>query len=273
MIGHYIRTSTSLRYYLPDWILSGGLLVFFFLVLEHLKPFERKFSTDNPNLQFPFAEQERVTDNQLYILSFFLPWVTIILVSLYQKRKSQLSQYDWLNLVSISTLGLLLSFTITACVTDILKVWIARPRPDFLSRCGARKGTDATKLVGFEVCTMPFGEAKLFDGMKSTPSGHSSVSFAGLLYLSLWLVGQFKLSSGHRVLVSSYFIPALPILLATYISLSRAQDYRHHFFDIVFGGAIGIAIGSWNYFKLFPSLLSEATNEAKVHEKQGPILP
>lgn len=130
MIKQFLRSNTF-RYFLPDWVFATGLFFFFFFVAETAKPFERKFAVDNPALQYPFATLERVTDNQLYLLSGIVPAITIFLVSLFQKRKNQLSQIEWLNLLSISILGLYLSCTITAVVTDVLKVWIARPRPDF----------------------------------------------------------------------------------------------------------------------------------------------
>lgn len=266
MIKQYFN-SASFKYFLPNWIFGFSLLAFFYFVIDTAKPFERKFLIDNPTLQYPFATKETVSDNLLYFLSVIIPGVLITLVSLYQKRKLQISKYDWLNLLSISLLGLLLSFTITAVVTDVLKIWIARPRPDFLARCAAKKNTDPTKLVGFEVCTKPYGDMILYDGLKSTPSGHSSISFAGLLYLSLWLIGQFKLVPS-KSLAYAYFVPSLPIFLATYISLSRTQDYRHHFLDIILGGAIGIIFSYSIYFSLFSPLKSNNSNQANVQVVQ-----
>lgn len=92
-------------------------------------------------------------------------------------------------------------------------------------------------LVDISVCTGPLGESVLIDGLRSTPSGHSSISFSGLLYLTLWLLGQFKLlqpRSSSRY-IYNYLVVFSPLLLATYVALSRTQDYRHHFADIILG--------------------------------------
>lgn len=264
MLKHYLRTSSTWRHYLPDWLFGTALLAYFFLVAETAQPFARQFSIENPNLQHPFATTERVTDNQLYLLAVVAPAAVITVVSIFQRRRQLLLQHEWLNLLLVLLLGLFLCFTISAVITDILKVWIARPRPDFIARCGPKRGTDPAKLVGLEVCTAPLGQMYLLDGMKLTPSGHLSVLFAGLLYLSLWLMGQFKLAAAARPRVVSYFVPALPLLLATYISLNRAQDYRHHFVDIIFGGVLGVAVAVWNYAKLFHQ-------DPAIQEK--PLLP
>lgn len=45
------------------------------------------------------------------------------------------SQYQALHYLQVSILGLLISLSLNGVITDILKVWIARPRPDFLERC------------------------------------------------------------------------------------------------------------------------------------------
>lgn len=104
----------------------------------------------------------------------------------------------------VAVLGLLVSLALTACLTDAIKNAAGRPRPDFLARCAPRRGTPAHGLVGAEVCTT--GGAALIgddgvsaaaadhllqEGWRSFPSGHSSFAFAGLGYLSLFVVTPF----------------------------------------------------------------------------------
>ena len=109
------------------------------------------------------------------------------------------SHQQALHCLQISVLGLIISLSLNGVITDILKIWIARPRPDFLERCGPAPGTPLHELVDVNVCTAPLGKALLIDGMKSTPSGHSSISFGGLFYLTLWLLGQFKLFQNRNL--------------------------------------------------------------------------
>lgn len=264
--------SDTMKRNLSDWILAAVLVVYFLLVAEQAKPFNRQFSLADQNIQHPFAEVERVSGIQCLFLAFFVPFITINLVTLYLKVKHNKTQNEHFYLLQISTLGLLLAISIDGVFTDILKNWIARPRPDFLARCAPVKGTDPYELVGIEVCSAPYGQRILTDGMRSTPSGHASISFSGLLYLTLWLCGQFKVTE-TKTPVYRVLLAVLPIIGALYISLSRTQDYRHHFSDIVIGGSIGISIALGIYHKYFPSIFSENPEKPLIPNELDTVLP
>lgn len=209
------------------------LLGFFYLETTH--PFYREFRLDDPRIQHPFAENERVTDGQLYLISSLIPMLAISVISQTQKNGN--------NKMYRGLVALWVSLSSAALITDVLKNWIGNPRPDFLARCGAAAGTPADKFVPVDVCTAPLGVLRITDGMKSTPSGHSSVGFAGLFFLTLWLWRQ-------RIGGKWAPIAVLPTLLAAYIAFSRVQDYRHHFFDIFFGLTLGVALAffcDWKY--------------------------
>ncbi|CAI5756864.1 unnamed protein product [Candida verbasci] len=252
-------TNSRFQKYLPDWIVVGVLILIFFGYTESLHPFYRQFSINDPKISYPFARVEQVTDNQLYLYSTIIPTIIItIVVSL-----NNLNHNDKLHLLQISLLGLWFSVCSVSVLTDLLRVAIGNPRPDFLQRCGPKEGTPINQLVDVSICTAPLGQIYLMDGMKSTPSGHSSMSFAGLLYLTIWLIGQFKIIqtyNRHNKIIYIIFVN-LPILLACYIAFSRTQDYRHHFFDILFGSCLGILFATISYFKYFNSLLKENSNE------------
>lgn len=224
----------------PDWITVGVLLAIFFLWLEPAEPFYRQFLLSDLRLQHPFAEQERVTDNQLYLLSAVVP--TIIIGALQWTTSAQPNRSKY------PLLGLWVSLTINGCVTDLLKNWIGNPRPDFLDRCSPLKGTPVDSFVMVNVCTSPRGPSSIVDGMKLTPLGHSSIAFSGLLYLLLW-AWQWAQTQKREVRYASFLVIASPTILATYIALSRVQDYRHHFFDVFLGLALGIASASLSWIK------------------------
>ncbi|RCK63979.1 Diacylglycerol pyrophosphate phosphatase 1 [Candida viswanathii] len=267
--------STQFRQFLPDWIVSALLLAFFFLVAENALPFQRQFSLDDLTISHPFAVQERVTGVQCVLLATLIPLFTILVVLLVRYRAGSLnSQHQAVHVLLISVLGLLVSMSLNGVVTDILKVWIARPRPDFLARCGPKPGTTLNMLVDSSVCTAPLGEDVLIDGMRSTPSGHSSISFSGLLYLTLWLLGQFKLlqarSSPRHVY--KYLLVFSPVVLASYVALSRTQDYRHHFGDIIMGSLIGLGFAWWAYHHYFNALVSEESDKPVLDESNAELL-
>lgn len=193
----------------------------------------------------------------------------------------------------VTVLGLLIALVLTSFLTDTVKNAVGRPRPDLLARCRPDPArAPANTLVGVEVCTAPPGHV-LHDGWRSFPSGHSSFSFAGLGYLSLFLAGQVRLfvvggglrgppSDDNRgrdddddIRNSSEKAPAVfargdlaralfclaPLLGAAMIAISRCQDYRHDVYDVCTGALLGYVVAFWSYRRYWPSLSSWRCHE------------
>lgn len=109
-------------------------------------------------------------------------------------------------------------------------------------------------LVGKEVCTAPPGYT-LSDGWRSFPSGHSSTSFAGLGYLSLFIGSQLHFL---RARVNSLIIvlTVAPLVAAAMIAISRLEDYRHDYADVFIGSLLGLATAYGTWHRFWPPLNS-----------------
>lgn len=88
-------------------------------------------------------------------------------------------------------------------------------------------------------------------GFRNFPSGHSSSSFAGLFYLSLYLAGKLHVLD-QRGEVWRTLVVLIPTLVASCIAISRIMDARHHLFDVLFGSAMGILVAWGSYRQYFP---------------------
>jgi diacylglycerol diphosphate phosphatase/phosphatidate phosphatase len=99
------------------------------------------------------------------------------------------------------------------------QLWAGRLRPDFLSRC--QYNAEQGKCTG--------DPQVIWEGRRSFPSGHSSNSFAGLGFLSLWLalaLGVRHRASQDKWITSGgiawkWVVVVLPLLGASYIAISR----------------------------------------------------
>lgn len=258
----YVK-SPKFQRHIFDWLAAAVLVVYFFFVAEKAKPFSRQFKLNDSSIQHPFSHHERVTATECLLLAGGVPLATILVVVALRFSHNKwfgdktLSRNQALHLVHVSVLALIIALAADGVFTDIIKNWVARARPDFLERCGAPDDTDTDVFVTIDVCTAPLGDKELWDGMRSTPSGHSLISFTGLTYLVLWLLGQFRLLNGEKPhAIYKYVGACLPWFLAFWIALSRVQDYRHHFFDVVLGGIIGNCFAFAVYRKYFRSLFS-----------------
>ncbi|CAG7848542.1 Diacylglycerol pyrophosphate phosphatase 1 Short=DGPP phosphatase; AltName: Full=Phosphatidate phosphatase [Serendipita indica DSM 11827] len=242
-----------------DWILLGvgeALAQF----LGDRMPYAQLFSVLDPTISFPKAEHEKVPAFMLYVYAFAVPIAVLLVVNLAFGPGNLVRRAKLLNW-SVLCLGTSVIFA--QLFTEFVKFIIGRPRPDFLSRCQpdaarAQAAFTATAVTLFSstICTTTNTKA-LNDGFRSFPSGHSSMSFAGLTFLSLFLAGRFRLFAAHTVHgkhLWAYAICAAPLLLASFVTSSRVSDFRHRGTDVLAGASLGVFFAILAYRYYFPWL-------------------
>jgi len=243
--GHRTKLLFS---YAPDWILTVSLLVAF-LLLDKVDGFKREFSVSDTSLHFPFAEHERVPPIALFFIAFVAPLVLQWIINTLTTR----ILWDAHN----SALGLVLSLSLAGGFTQVIKITVGRPRPDVLDRCRPDPGTvdPPFGLSSVAICHQSNRQI-LNDGFMSFLSGHSSLSFAGLGFLSLYIAGKLHLfdERGHA---PKAWLSVLPLFGASLVAISRTMDYRHHWQDVVAGSLLGILTATFSYRLYYPSLFSE----------------
>lgn len=216
-------------------------LVILFVCMEKLQPFERKIHPEEMWLYKNPMTASYIPASLLWPIVVFAPLVVIFTVFLLRKPRTILELVQALLAFSLA-LGL------NGLVTDVMKLIVGRPRPDFFFRCFP-DGISNPEMH----CT---GDpAIITEGRKSFPSGHSSFSFVSLGFISLYLAGKLGVfndagrNKSIRLLVSFF-----PLLMALMIALSRTCDYHHHWQDVLCGSLIGFTIAYLCYRQHYPSL-------------------
>ncbi|KAJ1443216.1 Phosphatidic acid phosphatase type 2/haloperoxidase [Sesbania bispinosa] len=221
-----------------DWIILL-LLVLIEIILYIIHPFYRFVGQDMmTDLKYPL-KSNTVPVWAVPMYAILLPMVIFLIV--YIRRRDI---YDLHHAI----LGLLFSILVTAVITDAIKNAVGRPRPDFFWRCFP-DGKDVYDKWGNVIC---HGDKNVIkEGHKSFPSGHTSWSFAGLGFLSLYLSGKIKVFDrrGH---VAKLCIVFLPLLFASLVGISRVDDYWHHWQDVFAGGLLGLTVATFCYLQFFP---------------------
>ncbi|KAI8808895.1 phosphatidic acid phosphatase type 2/haloperoxidase [Cladochytrium replicatum] len=182
-----------------------------------------------------------------------------------ERQRQTVSLWDSLGQLHRFVLGLLLAWATAVIITDCLKFWYGRLRPDFLSRCQfefypGKENATSTAWLFEGVDGICKGEpSNVAEGRRSFPSGHASTSFSGLTFFSLWIAGTAgllpvgrrpQLALGQRTHL--IFVALAPLLLAAYVAISRTQQYIHHNEDVLFGSFFGVA-SAYVVFRLFYS--------------------
>jgi len=293
--------------YVIDWILilataalGGGF--------SKIQGYRHAFNLDDPAISYPYRP-DTVTVTVLLIVSVVAPGIITAIVSLVfipgpTAARNTPSGLVWRRKLwewNTAWMGLGVALAGAFMVTEGLKDMAGKPRPDLLSRCNPDLSKvnqyhvsglglvypEAPVLVTSGICQQPSASV-LSDGFAAWPSGHSSFSWAGLLYLTLFLCAKFSIglpwlgfhnqAQYHSSLPSTFeqrsrkegspepSIPArnqaaappvyllilafIPVGGAMYICLSRYVDYRHAGFDIISGALIG-AFFAWFGFRCY----------------------
>ncbi|KAE8374348.1 PAP2 superfamily-domain-containing protein [Aspergillus bertholletiae] len=268
--GQPKRTSKRLVLsYVLDWgciflLAAAGAILYSIAGSNHV------FSLDDPSLSYPL-KSDTVSIVIVGIVCCAGPAILIVVTCLLLPLPWRLRLWE----LHAGWLGLGLSLAGAFFVTSGMKDVVGKPRPDLIARCQPDLANIATYAVGglglhreaapvmvtSGICQNP--DAKVVrDGFAAFPSGHSSFSWAGLLYLSLWLGAKFAISVPVRsvavvsgvVRKTSYersaatgapplyllLVVAIPTGGALYICASRYNDYMHAGWDIMGGSLIGI---------------------------------
>lgn len=215
--------------------------------------FERQFLLDDDTISFPHKHNQ-VTSFWNHIVTLFVPIIVFMVVG--GLRRSLLEIHHGI-------LAVLAAQGLARLTTEFLKHKVGRLRPDFLARCKWDKVIEA--------CT---GKVQtIVNGRKSFPSGHSSTAFSGMFLLSLWMAGQtaawcFHVPRPARTISSSrmirFTLTLLPISWATFVAISRVEDYRHHKEDVIVGSLIGIASAWICYLIFWPNPFSAASFDQRA---------
>lgn len=261
------RRRKLLLSYAPDWIITIVLAAIFFS-LDRVHGFKRQFSLEDTSLRHTYAVHERIPPIALYMIAIVAPVILQALINVVTIR-------SWWDLHN-GLLGLALSLSLTGSVTQFTKLTVGRPRPDILDRCQPIPGSvdPIYGLSNSSICTTSSDAYIMKDGFRSFPSGHSSLSFAGLGFLAFFLAGKLHLFD-NRGYVAKAWVSLLPFAGAALVAISRTMDNRHHWQDVLVGSALGTVVSYFSYRQYYPSLASEVSHRPyspRVAREDIPIL-
>lgn len=226
-----------------DYLLDWGLIIVLALVgltLTHfvLEPTDRFLPQGDPSVTYPLLP-DIVPTWSLALIDVLVPVAIFGLWQAFLMRSS----HDFHH----ACLGLAQALIFTLLFTEAVKVAAGRYRPDWQARIVPGQS-----------------ESVLRDGRQSFPSGHSSIAFAGMVFLSLWLSGKTGLFRHHGGTSWKAVVALIPIAIATTVAVSRVVDYHHNFSDILAGSLLGSAMAIFCYLLNYHPLTGTKSHLPKL---------
>jgi len=237
---------------------------------NHVEPYHAYFVERDPSLSYPFMKPA-ISDGTLIVISLVIPFVIILALQLSTKFLKYEHEQKLLDFF-VSQAGLIQSFGITFFLSNALKLIFGRKRPNFFAYCdykGFRTAMSTGNFTDYNSQTIPGNPGSemycsadlgdLLDSQFSFPSSHSSLSFAGLGYLSYFI---HMLFFTHRTKKDWFHLKTIvfifPLFSAVVVCATRTRDYYHNFDDILAGAVLGFLIASFIFY----------INYSKEHSKR-----
>jgi len=244
----------NFRYHWIDTMMGVALWLVGAIIQYVGRPFHRFFTERDPTLSYPLVNTVWVPTWLLFVLCWIIP-ATLVAVSQsliwYRfgdlRKKHRVAKFFLAQLVLFQALGL------TLFLTSLSKIFFGRQRPNFYAMCdykGYRTAVetgDFTEYFSLTQANTPgdvsFCRATLREvneSMMSHPSGHASLTFAGLGFLALFLhhmLVSHKPTRRHHLWKAIVF--CVPMFIAVMVAATRTRDYWHNYDDTIMGGLLG----------------------------------
>lgn len=219
-------------FHILDWVTIIAIVAIAGILVLTVDPFDRFLPQEDGTTGFP-TKKDIVPEWALFITTLVCPPIIFGLTQFWYK-----SRHDFHH----ACLGLYTAWAITFAITTVVKLSTGSYRPNY------------------------FEGSKNEDLKQSFPSGHSSLSFSSMVFLSLYLAGKFKVFNTHTgsLVLKAVFILS-PMYVSIFIAISRTIDYHHQFVDILAGSLIGAGIGCFSYFLFYPLVFLDNCDLPRKH--------
>lgn len=247
--------------------LAGELLVTLLLAvvvaavgLSGVFPPSIPFVEREPAISFPVFPQT-ISLTLLVVISLGIPLAIILAAAALRwamfataARGAPVSVRAQAAYAGWALLALAQALLLCQATTNCIKISVGKPRPNFFALCdykGYALALAAQNFTEYNAATVAgaLGDsayctgtaAHIIDAQSSFPSGHASLSAAGMLFTVLYLRHLAALPPRRFFTALAMLVAVLPIALAIGVSVTRVRDRWHDPIDVLFGSLIGAA--------------------------------
>lgn len=233
--------------------------------------YENFFVERDPSFSCPYhhGPLESVPNWLVILLAIPVSMAIIAAIQLFF-RYFLLKKYDYIAPRAInhflSQLAFLEAVFMTLFITEFLKSYIGRKRPNFYAYCnykGYRDALESGNFTSYFELTVPGAPGSLSycydqdphvlkDSQASFPSGHSSSIFCGFSFVGMFVLYLFHQLAPKEKNFLKLMVAYAFTFLALVVGGTRSRDYWHNYDDVVAGAIIGFSCAFFsmtlNYF-------------------------
>jgi len=247
------------------------------------------FFEQDPSLSYPYIPDSAAEVPTLWaiIISLPFPMIIIFIVQLIlrctvpeQALKDEFQHIQPLFNLFLSQLAFLESFGMQVFITEFLKCFIGRKRPNFFGYCNYKGYRDAFLSSNFTdyYQNTNFGtpgsisfcldQKGLIDASKSFPSGHASVVWSGYAFLGIFLLAIIKSQYPKQNMLKG-LVAFLVIFVAIIVTGTRPRDYWHNPEDILGSAVIGLSCAIYAFILNFSQDKKKSSDETSFLLTRG----
>lgn len=235
------------------------LYVLFTVLKDVVDPRIVGFFCDDNSIRYPYKNNQSVPDWSLFLLVLGTPTIVMILGSLLEiftkkcksgqdsNKSSRLLYKQIILKTGLWFYWFLIGIALTDIITSIVKMYFGELRPHFLAVCDPDWSLiNCTNEYGYSVYVTNYtcrgAAAMVRESRLSFPSGHSS-SIAFSMVFTAFYISSIDIVH-RRSPVQFFLLTMYGVLFPSLVALSRIDDHRHHFRDVIFGSLLGIVLAS-----------------------------
>jgi len=244
-------------------------------VFGFIPPYGGHFHCEDTSIKFPYTGDTVSTKLLILLITLFV-LVLVFCTELFHSPRPGL--FSTFSFTVSSTCSIFtrywVSLTGCAMINLALKTMLAFPRPHFLDTCqpdwSAVNCSENGGNIQFSITLCQSGQSTkaIYDAMKSFPSGHAQLACFSAAFASVYI---FYRVVGTYSRLWKYWLQLVVCIAAAFISVSRLDDHRHHFADVMSGAFIGAVIGIFAAMRINFSQeknTSSSTRKEYVKEKR-----
>ena len=205
----------------------------------------REYWVDDHIITHTFTEHETVP----VLAAFFTVAITII-IPFIAECCFKTSCINRTKRVFLYLFCVAISFSACFFIVESLKIAVARPRPDFYTRCEVSASETGTGPLSTKDC-FTNDKSRKDDANVSFPSAHSAYTMFGGAICSFYimmLLGLNRKDTKKDYFFSKCVLCLLPFIPAIFTAISRTFDYRHFPSDVIVGMILGLVLGLFGIY-------------------------